>query len=100
MTIEITLPALEDIESIKNYIKKDSPFYANVHIEKIFDSISFLKDFPEIGRVVPELNNKKIRERILGNYRIIYEISKAQINILAVIHGARNLKKVFKNRKK
>ena len=100
MIVEITLPAFEDLESIKNYIKKDSPFYADIHIEKILDTISVLEDFPEIGRIVPEFNNENIRERIFGNYRIIYEITKTQINILAVIHGARKLKKALKNRKK
>jgi toxin ParE1/3/4 len=99
MIVEITLPAFEDLENIRNYIKKDSSFYSNVYIEKILDSIAILQDFPEIGRIVPEFNEQNIREKIFGNYRIIYEITTKQINIIAVIHGARNIKKIIKKEK-
>ena len=39
MKIELTDPAYIDLENIKDYIKRDSVYYANVFIEKIFDSI-------------------------------------------------------------
>lgn len=100
MKIEFTVPALKDLEDIKNYIKRDSPYYADVYIEKIFNSVSKLGDFPNMGRKVPEYNKENIREIIFGNYRIIYEIAKSKINILAVVHGARILKKAMKKRKK
>ncbi len=46
-----------------------------------------LKSTPEIGRIVSEINYRKIREIIYGNYRIIYRIEKKQISILTIRHG-------------
>jgi toxin ParE1/3/4 len=54
MTIILTNPAYEDLESIRDYIKKDSEYYANAFIDKMFDAITNLKYYPKIGRIVPE----------------------------------------------
>jgi len=38
MLIEWTDPALDDLETIRDYIGKDSPYYARQFIERIFDA--------------------------------------------------------------
>ena len=50
-----------------------------------------LADFPQCGRIVPEINDAAIREIILGNYRIIYRLQAGLAEILTVFHGARLL---------
>lgn len=84
-------PAISDLENIRDYIAKDSGYYAAIFIEKIITAIEKTATFPLIGRMVPECNNKNIREVIYQNYRIIYKISNKVIFILTVIHGGRNL---------
>jgi len=45
-----------------------------------------------IGRTVPEINDKNIREIIKGSYRIIYQIKKSRhAEILTVFHSSRLL---------
>jgi toxin ParE1/3/4 len=47
---------------------------------------------PRCGRIVPELKDYGLREVIYANYRIVYRIkNNNDIEILAVIHGAREL---------
>jgi len=46
-----------------------------------------LKSFPESGRIVPETENKSIRELIYGNYRLIYRLEEKKISVLTVRHG-------------
>jgi len=41
--------------------------------------------------MVPEYDRKEIREVIEGRYRIIYLVEESQVQVLTVIHGARNL---------
>jgi len=53
----------------------------------MFSKVEQLESSPEIGRIVPEINNNQFRELIYGNYRIIYRIDKKQISILTVRHG-------------
>lgn len=81
--------ALEDIESIASYIQKDSSIYAKSVVSKIFEKVEILADFPEIGRVVPEISQKEIRELFVYSYRLVYQINTKNIIIIAVIHGRR-----------
>ena len=72
---------------IANYIARDKPSTAEKWIDTIFSKVEQLKTSPEMGRIVPEINNRQFREILYGNYRIIYRIEKKQISILTVRHG-------------
>jgi toxin ParE1/3/4 len=50
-----------------------------------------LKDFPEIGRHVPEAEREDIRELIFQGYRIIYRVGQQRVDILTTLHGSRDL---------
>ncbi len=91
--------AVEDIESIAEYIEKDSQFYAKAVVNKIFQSTEKLKEFPKVGRVVPELEREDIRELIVYNYRLVYQVKERQILIIAVIHGKRQFEDVIEEYK-
>jgi toxin ParE1/3/4 len=81
-----------DLKEIVDYIKRDSIKYAYLEKRKIEEVIEKLLKHPGLGRIVPELNNKDLREFIFRNYRIIYQsISEDQINILSIHHHARLL---------
>jgi toxin ParE1/3/4 len=91
--INWTVQAVDDMEKIAEYIAKDSPKYAAIQIKRFRERVKILKNQQNIGSVVPELNSPKVKELILGNYRIIYEIiSKNRIDILTVHHSARLLR--------
>jgi len=50
-----------------------------------------LEDFPELGRVVPDVDDPDVRELFVYSYRLIYEVTQDCIMILAVIHGKRDI---------
>ena len=83
--------ALSDIEDIASYISKDSPVYAQAVVSKIIHASRKLIDFPLSGRMVPEVDDEDIREKFIYSYRLIYQVSKNQAIVLAVIHGKRLL---------
>jgi toxin ParE1/3/4 len=92
MRIEWTDPALADLEAIRDYIGKDSRYYARRYITRLFEAIAKLKDFPSLGRHVPETGARTdVRELIFENCRIIYQVGLQSVQILAVIHGSRDL---------
>ena len=91
MKIEWTEPALLDLENIRDYIRRDSEYYAARFAEKIIEAVESLEKFPEMGRAVPEVEEESIRELLLHNYRIIYRVEADRILVLTVIHGARDL---------
>ncbi len=86
--INWTRQAIEDIYEIREYYKPRSAKYAEQLTDKIFEKGENLEKYPQIGRMVPELEKPEIRELIYKNYRIIYRVVTAdQIDILAVHNG-------------
>ena len=97
MRIKWTDPALDDLEGIQAYIAKDSAYYARQFIERIFGATKKLENFPEIGRHVPEAEERNdVRELIFQGYRIIYLAQADTVSIITVIHGSRDLSEVEK----
>jgi len=79
--------AVERASEIVDYIAQDKPLAANKWIHTVFSKVEQLRLNPEIGRIVPEINEHQFRELIYGNYRIIYRIETKQISILTIRHG-------------
>lgn len=79
--------AVERASEIVHYISQDKPLPARNWIDAVFTKVDQLKANPEIGRIVPEINERKFRELIYGNYRVIYHIGTKQISILTIRHG-------------
>jgi len=87
MELEWSPLAVQRVVEIAKYIAMDKPTVANDWAIEIFDFVENLIDFPQLGRVVPEINDKNYREIIKGNYRIIYRVGLNNISILTVRHG-------------
>jgi plasmid stabilization system protein ParE len=79
--------AVDRVSEIAGYIARDNPSAAEAWITKVFEIAGELRKLPESGRIVPETKDKRIRELIYGNYRIIYMLEKNRISILTVRHG-------------
>jgi len=79
--------AMDRASDIASYIAKDKPSAAKKWINTVFVKVEQLASSPEIGRIIPEINDSRFRELIYGNYRIIYRVEKKQISILTIRHG-------------
>jgi plasmid stabilization system protein ParE len=86
-----TDPSVEDLRAIRDYIGRDSDYYAADVVEQVVLSVERLLRFPKLGRVVPETQDENIRELVHQNYRIIYRIAGERIEILTIVHGGRDL---------
>ena len=82
--------AKADLREIYAFIKKDSKFYAQKVASEIIAKSEALESFPNMGRVVEELNDPNLREIIVYSYRLIYQISKESIEIVTLVHSRRN----------
>ena len=49
-----------------------------------------------LGRVVPEFSKENIREIIFYNYRIVYRSQENLVEILSIVHSARDFEKTIK----
>ena len=86
-----TAQAADDLESIAEFIARDSPQYARLFVLDVLQAVERLAPFPMSGRTVPELSDPMIREVLLGAYRIVYRVREELVEVLTVYHGARLL---------
>ena len=96
--VKWSVPARNDLKQIHDYIAKDSEYYARNVIQEIVAKTETLTEHPEIGRIVPEIGDQNIRELIIYSYRLIFESSAADIEILAIIHGRRDFNSAWDSR--
>jgi plasmid stabilization system protein ParE len=93
MDYQVTLSrsARSDIEDIVRYISVDDPDQALRFGASLIQHAKSLRQFPERGRVVPELGDESIREIIVKAYRIVYRLNhqKASIEVIRFWHAGR-----------
>ena len=91
MIIFWSTPAIDDLKAIQVYIAQGSEHYAAEFIQRMMQAVDKLKSFPELGRMVPEIQDPRARELIFQNYRILYRLRQDRIDIAGVIHGRRDI---------
>ena len=85
-------PALQELSAIAEYIALDNPAAASRLVEEIFDKIDRLEDFPQSGRVPPELPNSVYRDVVVPPCRIFYREDEKQIFVIYVMRDERQLR--------
>ena len=88
--------AFDDLDSIAGYIGKGSPNYAAAFVRDVLEAGFSLAHMAERGRVVPEWQENAIRELLLGNYRLIYQVTETVVYVIGLVHGARDLDALWK----
>ena len=91
MKVLWTDSAVAQLQAIHDYITQTSPDYAVRIVDRLTRRSIQIAAFPNSGRMVPEFGRKEIREVIEGRYRIIYLVDKLQVQVLTLIHDARDL---------
>jgi toxin ParE1/3/4 len=96
-----TKTAEADLEEIVDFIADDSVDAAFAVFERIRNTADNLYNFPEKGRIVPELHQQGIvqyRELIHSPWRIIFRIDGSTVYVTAVFDSRRNLEDLLLER--
>jgi len=85
MRPEFLTACLEDILKIKEQLTAFSPSAATRFVDSVFAKVQQLENSPQLGRIVPELQQPTIRELLYRQYRIIYRLfPNGRISVLTV----------------
>jgi len=82
--------AASALDEAIGYISADSPSAAIKLLETALDVGASLSVHAERGRVVPEVGSSNVRELFVFKYRLMYELTPDQVQIIAFVHGARD----------
>ena len=85
-----TKSARDALDEAIAYIAQNSPTTARNVLTEILEKVGTLDRFSERGRIVPELEDPVVREVFAYSYRLIYRVSATEVQVLAVVHQARD----------
>jgi addiction module RelE/StbE family toxin len=94
-----TEPALNDLDAIVDYISLDNPAAARALVQRIFDHVRQLIEFPESGSVPSELRNRRYRQIIEPPCRVLYRYDGERVFIVYVMRGERELRRQTQRRR-
>jgi toxin ParE1/3/4 len=92
--VEISYQAGRDLEEIEDFISRDNPDAAAQLIQEILEKCELLSRHPQAGDDRSELH-PGLRGFPVGNYLIFYSLPSDGIIVVRIIHGARDVPKLF-----
>ena len=87
-----TPAAEQDLVEIGAYIEADNPAAADRLLDRFEREFNLLADFPGLGRQRDELATS-LRSFPVGNYVIFYLPLDDGIDVIRVLHGARDIRR-------
>ncbi|SRR5439155_11495524 len=91
--------AARDLAEIWRYIKKKSSIEMAERVESVIrDKILFLAENPGAGRSRKDLTDEPVKFLPVYSYLIVYRPDKKPVEVVAILHGSRNLEPLLKDR--
>jgi len=78
--------ARKELRAIKRFIARDSEYYAARMVASIVERVEKMAVHPTQGHLVHEYPEQPLREVHQDPYRIIYQVSAGQIEIITIVH--------------
>jgi plasmid stabilization system protein ParE len=93
--VVITEAAYADLLQIGRVIRQDNPLRAETFVAELFDRCQRLAIMPRAYPLVPKWEDRGVRRRPHGNYLIFYRVGDDVVEVLHVLHGARDYETVL-----
>ena len=90
MDVVIAEAAKADLASIGDFIRLDDPIRADTFVQELIDRCEELADAPRAYPLVTRYEDAGIRRRPYRGYLIFYRVGHNVIEVLHVLHGARD----------
>jgi toxin ParE1/3/4 len=95
MVVIVTGPAEADLEHTADYIAAHNPVRALTFVRELRGKCEALADAPRAYPLVPRYEHFSIRQRPYGDYLIFYRVGVDAIDIVHILHGARNYEPIL-----
>ena len=86
MKIVWSSEARQELRAIRNFIARDSEFYAARMVARIIERVEKTAEHPTRGHPVHEYPEQPLREVHETPYRIIYQLTADRIEIVTIVH--------------
>jgi plasmid stabilization system protein ParE len=94
----LTRDALDDLDALWEYIAVDNLDAADRVVADIFRACEQLAESPGIGHTREDLTDRPLRFWSVGRYLVIYRYDQRPIDIIGVLHSARDVLRILLDR--
>jgi|SRR6185437_1925007 len=94
MRVHLAEQARSELFEIGEWIERDSPTRAASFVEELYDACMRLGDMPNAFARIRSRPESGIRMRVYGNYLISYIVG-TRVDVLHIVHGARNYEEIL-----
>ena len=95
MRVALTESAFADLLEIGRAIAKDSPARALSFVDELHERCIGLATMARAFPLVPGWEDRAVRRRRFGDYLIFYRISARRVQVLRILHGARDYERIL-----
>jgi|SRR5579863_3056367 plasmid stabilization system protein ParE len=90
--------SLDDLQIIRDFIASDSTTAAEKVLDELFAAFEQLAEWPGQGHGRSDLTERKVLFWPVGSYLVVYRGDRTPLEIVAILHGARDIPVVLRGR--
>lgn len=99
MSAHVLSPAaLQDLQDILDFISIDNASAADKLEVEFFEAFERLAQRPRMGHSRTDLTERDVLFWLVGSYLVVYRQDSTTLQIVAVLHGARDVTEVIRKR--
>jgi plasmid stabilization system protein ParE len=97
---ELSPQAVDDLLEIQEHIAQDNPVASEALIEEFFGAFEHLARWPRAGHARTDLTEQQVLFWPVRSYLVVYRapVGSVLLQIVAVLHGARDLSAILRER--
>lgn len=99
LKVQLAARARLDLRDILLYFRQNNPVAARRFLDELNVRFALLSQFPEMGVMRAELR-PNLRSTVVDSYLIFYQPEKTRIKVIRIVHGARDVRRIFRRRRK
>jgi plasmid stabilization system protein ParE len=100
MLFRFTPQAIDDLFEIWNYIARDNLAAADRVESAVYEACALIADAPLRGQIREDLTTLLLRFWTLPrfpNYTVVYDPATVPVQIIRILHGRRDVKRILKD---
>lgn len=94
---KLSVPARQDLREIRDYIARDSVAAARKVLARLTQALRSISEMPGQGHTRKDLTDLPVRFWPVGSYLIVYDPERRPVEVLRVLHGARDVERILQD---
>ena len=94
---QLTPEASSHVDEIADFIAEESVDAALRVLDALEDAFRQLAEMPEMGHTREDLTERPVKFWSVFSYLVVYEPASRPLTVLAVLHGARDVRRLLKD---